>query len=153
MKKKLSQPPFFIDLISFLKAKWRKQARLQILRDAWRLRLTSISSAELVDKGTEDNVELHKHSVETTNSSLAENLDSTENEINYTKEDSPLNKSELINVTNFHEKEKHNMNIDEITNFSTSPTYAMSEKFAMVNGCIDFSSNNNVSGKKNIDNY
>lgn len=137
----------------FLKAKWRKQARLQILRDAWRLRLTSMSSAELVDKNTEDNVESHKHSVEIPNSSLAENLDSTENEINYMKEDNPFNKSEQMHVTKFQEKEKHKMNFDERTNFSTSSPYAMSEKFAMVNGCIDFSSNNNVSGKKNIDNY
>lgn len=139
--------------IFLLKAKWRKQARLQILRDAWRLRLTSMSSAELVDKSTEDNVESHKHTADTPNSSLAENSDLTENEINYTKQDNPLNKSEQMNVTKFNEKEKHKMNFDEITNFSTSSTYVMSEKFAMVNGCIDFSSNNNVSGRKNIDNY
>lgn len=108
-----------------------------------------MSSGGILDKSNEDNIEQQEHSFEASNNSFGLSVDTT-SEIDFSTDDKLSINRDQIKTSKNDERDKCKMNLDKTMNMPTSQ-YMLSEKFTMVNGCIDFSSNNNLSGRKDME--
>lgn len=104
-----------------------------------------MTTAGLVDKSLEDKVDSQQESnFELPNNSSIGNVMESTSEMEFSSDNKSSKKSDCNKIIKSQiGRENCQIDLDKIVNLSSASSYAMNEKFAMVNGCIDFSSNNN----------
>ncbi|CRL05881.1 CLUMA_CG018998, isoform A [Clunio marinus] len=136
------------------RAKWRKQARLQLLQDAWRMRLNEINPV-LASKAMKASLSPNDLSKSPLHSSYEDfmNEGMMKNQMRMECDKKEINENydikKLMSEHKSVDKSQDESESDEESEIDLTTT-GSPKNFILVNGCIDFSNNNN-SGKKTCD--